>query len=97
MVGFEIGKLCPVQHVSHYPDDMTCIRLRLSGLLFYFIKYSVGSGYSDFLLCNPKPEPIIWFLLKQQPYPTRICTRIHLWAFGSGGYGRAGRITRVAG
>ena len=79
---------------------MTYIRLRLSGLsglLFYFTKYSVGSGYSDFLLCNPKPEPIIRFLLKQQLYPTRICTRIHPWAFGLGGYGRASWITRVAG
>ena len=66
-------------------------------MVCYFSKYSVGSGYSDFLVCNPKPEPNNRFFLKQYPYSTSTCTRIHPWTFGSGGYGRAGRISRVAG
>ena len=63
----------------------------------YFSKYSVGSGYSDFLVCNPKPEQNNRFLLKQHLYPTHTCTWIHLWTFRSGGYGQAGQISRVAG
>ena len=55
----------------------------LESVVCYFSKYSVGSGYSDFLVCNLKPELNNRFLLKQHPYPIRTCTRIHPWTFGS--------------
>ena len=76
MVGFKIGKLCPVQQVTHSTtrsprrQDLELTETEWqqtnsnSDLLFYVFKYSVGSGYSDFLLYNPKPEPTIRFLIK---------------------------------